>query len=147
MVRSNVILSFTVALITLAGGGAAFAGENRGETDQQSELNAITNAKTSPSQAIAAAEQESGGKAVETGLENQDGVVAYEIDIAKATTLQRILVDADSGKVTTLMAVDDDHENGEHEDQDEEANTRGVITPVPAVPGRSCPSLQKGACG
>jgi uncharacterized membrane protein YkoI len=116
MVRSNIILTFTLALITLAGAGAALAGEN----DQQSELNAVTNAKTSLSQAIAAAEQEIGGKAIETGLENQDGVMAYEIKIAKGNTLQRVLVDADSGKITKVMAADDDHENGEHEDQDEE---------------------------
>jgi uncharacterized membrane protein YkoI len=116
MVRSKSILACTVVLITLAGAGAALAGEN----DQQSELYAVTRAKTSLSQAIAAAEEETGGKAVETGLENQDGVMAYEIKIAKGNTLQRVLVDADSGKVTKVMAADDDHENGEHEDENEE---------------------------
>src|SRR5581483_7169964 len=118
MVRSNIILTCTAALITLAGAGVAFAGEGGG--DQQSELNAVTNAKTTLSQAIAAAEQETGGKAIETGLENQDGVMAYEIKIAKGNTLQRVLVDADSGKISKVMAADDDHENGEHEDQNEE---------------------------
>jgi uncharacterized iron-regulated membrane protein len=116
MVRSKSIMACTVVLITLAGAGAALAGER----DQQSELNAVTNAKTSLSQAIAAAEQETGGKAVETGLENQDGVMAYEIKVAKGNTLQRVLVDADSGKVTKVMAADADNENAEHEDQDEE---------------------------
>jgi uncharacterized membrane protein YkoI len=116
MVRSKSILACTVVLITLAGAGAALAGEN----DQQSELNAVTNAKTSLSQAIAAAEQETGGKAVETGLENQDGVMAYEIKVAKGNTLQRVLVDADSGKVTKVMAADAGDENAEHEDQDED---------------------------
>lgn len=116
MVRSKSILACTVVLITLAGAGAALAGEN----DQQSELNAVTNAKTSLSQAIAAAEQETGGKAVETGLENQDGVMAYEIKVAKGNTLQKVLVDADSGKVTKVMAADAGDENAEHEDQDED---------------------------
>lgn len=120
MVRPKIILTTMVALITLAGAGAAFAGENGNETDQQSELNAVTNAKTSLSQAIAAAEQETGGKAVDTGLENQDGVMAYEIEIAKGNTLQRVLVDSDSGKIIKVMAADADHENGEHEDHDEE---------------------------
>ena len=78
MVRSNIILTTMVALITLAGVGAAFAGENGNETDQRSELNAVTNAKTSLSQAIAAAEQETRGNAVDASLENQDGVMAYE---------------------------------------------------------------------
>ena len=98
MVRSNIMLTTLVALVTLAGASAAFAGEKGNETDQQSELNAVTNAKTSLSQAISAAEQETGGKAVDTGLENQDGVMAYEIEIAKGNTLQRVLVDSDSGK-------------------------------------------------
>jgi uncharacterized membrane protein YkoI len=85
MVRSDIIQTTMVALTTLAGAGAAFAGENGNETDQQSELNGVTNAKTSLSQAIAAAEQETGGKAVDAGLENQNqnGVMAHEIDIAK----------------------------------------------------------------
>ena len=120
MVRSNIILTTMVALITLAGAGAAFAGENGNETDQQSELNAVTNAKTSLSQAIVAAEQETGGKAVDTGLENQDGVMAYEIEIAKGNTLQRVLVDSDSGKIIKVMAADADDENAEHENHDEE---------------------------
>jgi uncharacterized membrane protein YkoI len=83
MVRSDIILTTMVALTTLAGAGAAFAGENGNETDQQSELNAVTNAKTSLSQAIAAVEQETGGKAVDAGLENQNGVMAHEIEMAK----------------------------------------------------------------
>ena len=119
MVRSNITLTTLVAVVTLAGASAAFAGE-RNETDQQSELNAVTNAKTSLSQAIAAAEQETGGKAIGTGLENQDGVMAYEIEIAKGNTLQRVLVDSDSGKIIKVMAADADDENGEQKDHDEE---------------------------
>ena len=115
MVRSKIMLTTLVALVTLVGARAAFAGEKGNETDQQSELNAVTNAKTSLSQAIA-----HGGKAVDTGLENQDGVMAYEIEIAKGSTLQRVIVDSDPGKIIKVMAADADDENGEHENHDEE---------------------------
>ena len=46
--------------------------------------------------------------------------MAYEIKVAKGNTLQRVLVDVDSGKVTKVMAADAGDENAEHEDQDED---------------------------
>jgi uncharacterized membrane protein YkoI len=126
MLRSKTNLTTMVALITLAGTAAAFAGEIGREAHQQSELNAIANAKTSLSQAIAAAEQETGGKAVDTGLENQDGTLAYEVQIAKGNTVQKVLVDLDSGKVIKVTAADVDQEEdagrdeaGEHEGDNE----------------------------
>lgn len=125
MVRSNIILTTMVALITLAGVGAAFAGENGNETDQRSELNAVTNAKTSLSQAIAAAEQETCGNAVDASLENQDGVMAYEVEIAKGNTLQRVLVEPDSGKIIRVTVADADDENAQHENHDEEGEHEG----------------------
>jgi uncharacterized membrane protein YkoI len=125
MVRSNIILTTMVALITLAGVGAAFAGENGNETDQRSELNAVTNAKTSLSQAIAAAEQETRGNAVDASLENQDGVMAYEVEIAKGNTLQRVLVEPDSGKIIRVTVADADDENAQHENHDEEGEHEG----------------------
>jgi uncharacterized membrane protein YkoI len=119
MFGSRTILATVFALTTVAGTCIAFAGENGHETDQQDELSAVTSAKTSLSQAIAAAEQETGGKAVDTGLENQDGVMAYEIEIAKGNTLQRVLIDLDSGKVIKVMAGDANHEDGENENHDD----------------------------
>jgi len=120
MFRSKIFPATLVAVLTLAGTGAAFADNNGKETDEQHELSAVTNAKTSLSQATAAAEQETGGKAVGTGLENQEGPLAYEIEIAKGNTLQKVLVDLDSGKVIKVTAANAGHEDpGEHEGNSE----------------------------
>jgi uncharacterized membrane protein YkoI len=118
---SKVIPATMVAVITLVGVGAAFAGSRAKETDEQDELRVVTNAKTSLSQAIAAAEQETGGKAVETGIENHDGVfIAYEVRIAKGNTLQKVLVDLDTGKV--IKVVPSNCDDQEDEDNDHEGD-------------------------
>lgn len=121
MLLSRIIPAGFVSVLALGGGTAALAEDNGQETNH--ELSAVTNAKTSLSQAIAAAEQETGGKAVGAGLENQDGSMAYEIEIAKGS-LQEVLVDLDSGKVIKVMAAsagddeaDEQNEAGEDEEE------------------------------
>jgi uncharacterized membrane protein YkoI len=118
---SKIILAAMVAVITLVGAGAAFAGSREKETDEQDELSVVTNAKTSLSQAIAAAEQETGGKAVETGIENHDGVfIAYEVRIAKGNTLQKVFVDLDTGKVIKVAPSDCDDQEDEDSDHEDD---------------------------
>ena len=120
MFRSKILPATFVAALTLAGTGAALADNKGKDTDEQQELSAVTNAKTSLSQAIAAAEQETGGKAFDTGLENQEGPLAYEVEIAKGNTLQKVLVDLDSGKVIKVTAGDAHHEDADEHDGDNE---------------------------
>lgn len=115
MLRSKLLPAAMIAVMAIAGTGAAFAanGSKRHHDeakDEQAEITAILNAKTSLVQAIAAAEKQTGGKAVETGLENENGVMAYEIEVANGTTVQKVLVDLDSGQVTKVAAADTGHE-------------------------------------
>jgi uncharacterized membrane protein YkoI len=115
MLRSKFIPAAMIAVMAVAGSGAAFAasGSKRHHEEaknEQVEIDAILKAKTSLAQAIATAEQQTGGKAIETGLENEDGVMAYEIEVANGTTVQKVLVDLDSGQVTKVVAADADHE-------------------------------------
>jgi hypothetical protein len=120
MIRWKIILTYTIAIIILTGAGAASAGESWGKTDQQVRIERRHECQDAALAGDRAAEQETGGKAVEIGLEDQDGVMAYEIKIAKGDILQKVLVDVDFDKITKVMAADDDHENGEHGDQEEE---------------------------
>ncbi len=70
-------------------------------------------------QAIAAAEQQTGGKAVGSGIEDQDGAVFLEVQVLKDNRRQKVLVDPQSGQVVkTVMADNDENENG-HENEDE----------------------------
>lgn len=118
MLRSKIIPAAMVAVIALGGAGAAFAGSGEKETDEKQEVAAVVNAKTSLAQAIATAEQQTGGKAVDTGLENRDGTMAFEVEVATGSTVQKVLVDLDSGKVIKVMPADaDNNEDGEQNDE------------------------------
>jgi uncharacterized membrane protein YkoI len=118
MLRPKIIQATMVAVIALGGTGAAFAGAGAKEVNEQEEIAAVLNAKTSLTQAIAAAEQQTGGKAIDTGLENQDGTMAFEVKVAKGSTVQKVLIDLDSGKVIKVMAADADHDEGGDNDED-----------------------------
>ncbi len=111
------ILSVTMAAAVILGGAcAAFAANNDGESNDRDEISATVNAKTSLTQAIAAAEQETGGKAIDAGVENQDGAMAYEVEVIKDNTVHKVLVALDTGKVIKVMPADTEHgEDGEHE--------------------------------
>lgn len=118
MLRSRILPIPMVAAIALGGAGAAFAGEK--EVDEQQEITTVLSAKTSLAQAIAAAEQQTGGKAIDTGLENQDGNIAYEVMVAKGTTVQKVLVDLNTGTVLKVMASESQEEDKDEDDGEED---------------------------
>ena len=67
--------------------------------------------------AIASAEQATGGKAIEAGLDDDNGNALYEVEVAAADgTIHKAHVDAASGQVVKTATGQDD-ENGEHEDE------------------------------
>lgn len=113
MLRSRLVPAAMVAVITLGGGGLALAGSGGREADSRQEIRAVLSAKTSLSQAIAIAEQKIGGKAVETGFENRNGAMAYEVKIAKGTSIQTVLVALDTGKIITEKTVRTDRDEDE----------------------------------
>src|ERR1700730_16355874 len=88
MLRSRVFPLALAAGMAFAGAGAAVAGNGDGEMSPQKEVDAVLGAKTSMSQAIAAAEQATGGKAFSAGIDGKDGVLAYEVKTAKTGALQ-----------------------------------------------------------
>lgn len=121
MFHSKILPATMAAVITLgATTGIAYAGnrERSGETENAQELAAVLNAKTSLAQAIAAAEQETGGKAIDTGLENQDGNMTFEVEVAEGNTVKKVLVDLQTGKVVKIMAADTEHGENGHRDED-----------------------------
>ncbi|MGH8863195.1 MAG: PepSY domain-containing protein [Burkholderiales bacterium] len=119
MFRSKIIPATLAGAIALGGATAAFAANGANHNDEQQEAAAVQNAKTSLVQAIAAAEQHTGGQAIDTGVENHDGkVIGYDVKVAKGNTVQKVLVDLDTGEVLKVTAADPEHEEGgEHEDE------------------------------
>ena len=102
--------AFTVAigLSLIAGTAGAYAKDSReGPTD---EARILSSAKISMSQALTAAEQATGGKAVGTGIEDRDGTVHFEVTILKDNTRQKVLVDTQTGIVVKTITADNDDE-------------------------------------
>jgi hypothetical protein len=79
----------------------------------------MTNAKITLPQAIAAAENQTGGRAIGTGIEDQDGTIYLEVQVVKGNERQKVLVDPQSGQV--VKTVKDDNEQNEkgHEHEDD----------------------------
>jgi uncharacterized membrane protein YkoI len=78
MLRSKII-SAAVAVTVALGSTVVFAANGAKQDDERQEAAAVLNAKTSLAQAIAAAEQHTGGKAIDSGIENRNGkVIGYD---------------------------------------------------------------------
>jgi uncharacterized membrane protein YkoI len=88
------------AVLTLAGllvaGGitAAEAGH-----DENREANALQNAKVTLSQAISIAEQQTGGRAYDAGVDIDHGATRIAVETNGPKGVQTVLVDPASGKI------------------------------------------------
>jgi hypothetical protein len=104
----KLIIAGFIGCVALGSTGAVSEEKDRG-TDEAA---IMANAKISMAQAIATAEQVTGGKAVGTGIEDQDGTVFLEVQILKANQRQKVLVDPQSGQVAKAVAEDEEEEVG-----------------------------------
>lgn len=118
MFRSKIVPVAMAALIAI--GGAIHAATKSKEANEKQEITAIEQAKTSLPQAVAAAEQQTGGKAVSASLEDRNGVMAYEVEVASGGKLQKVIVDAGTGKVTDTTAANGENDNEKDGDQDKD---------------------------
>lgn len=106
---SKIAAASAITLSLLAGGATTYAKE-RSDTPTD-EARIMSQAKVSMSEAIAVAEKATGGKAVGNGIEDQDGVVHFEVTILKDQTRQKVLVDTQTGQIAkTVVAKDDDRD-------------------------------------
>ena len=71
------------------------------DAEDAAELTALNSATIDLKQAVATAEQKSGGKAIDAGLEQRGGTVAYEIQTVKNGKMQTVTVDPRSGQVSS----------------------------------------------
>lgn len=116
MTRSKLLSLMTAGVLAAGtlGAGAAYAKDN-----QTNEAAIMANAKITMAQAIATAEQQTGGKAVGSGIEDQDGTVFLEVQVLKANQRQKVLIDPQSGQVVkTVVADNEQNENGHEGDDD-----------------------------
>lgn len=106
MIRNRILPAALAAVLALgAAGGAALAAqdgrhERRGEhggRENGAETAALLAARTSPADAIRAAEAKVGGHAARLGFEDRNGALSYEVIVATANGLTKVNVDLASG--------------------------------------------------
>jgi uncharacterized membrane protein YkoI len=78
--------------------------ESQLDQEDKAELTGLHNAKVALAQAVGMAEKHANGKAIDAGLEERNGKVAYEIEIVKNGAIQTVMVDPASGQVTAAQA-------------------------------------------
>jgi uncharacterized membrane protein YkoI len=94
--------------------GAGVAGGAFADTDARGlddDAKAMLAARVTLTDAIATAEKEAGGKAIDAGMDDQDGVRFIAVNVVRGEKIQKVLVDPETGKVVKIGAKDDDEED------------------------------------
>ena len=132
LIGKNLIAAAFLVPLAIGFAVPAFAEENAKSGEAEiNETQAIKNAKIGIADAIRAAEAESKGKAVESGLNDENGAVSYHVEVLMPDGKHTdVFVDLDTGKVLKMAAAESDEgnrqdengENGEEGETGEEGN-------------------------
>lgn len=124
MANRKLLIASVLVPLTLLFAAPAFA-EESGEKGESSvnETQALMNAKISVADAIRTAESEAKGKAVDSGLNDENGEVSYQVEIVGQDGKRTdVFVDLQSGKVLRIAASDSDEENTKKEEEQDEGS-------------------------
>ena len=110
MARTHLL---AVATIVALGGAAGIA--QAGDKPDAQEMAKLMAARTSLSQAIAIAEKETGGKAIDADFDNENGALSLEIEVLKDNAVSKVIIDADTGKVVKIAVAKSEDENDEND--------------------------------
>lgn len=119
-------------LIAAAVSGIGWASSSKGKVnaatvkvENQPEAQYPALAKITLTEAVQAALQHEQGKALKAELEDEDGFLVYEVEVAKADgNIVKVRVDADTPKILSVKQEEAEHhemKNGEHEHEEERA--------------------------
>ncbi|MGH8559303.1 MAG: PepSY domain-containing protein [Methylococcales bacterium] len=100
-----------LALIIMTGGGANLAQAAKTGNHEARELRLFSQAGISLTEAITAAEQKTGGKAFEAELDDEANTVQFEVETIKDGKIQKVMVNAQTGKVLRV-ALDEESDEG-----------------------------------
>ncbi|SKA25613.1 Uncharacterized membrane protein YkoI [Enhydrobacter aerosaccus] len=131
MYRSKLTMAAMATVIALGAAGTAFA--ETGEHEDNKEVGVVLGAKTAPSQAIATAEQKTGGRAVRIDVEKENGVYLYEIKTMTPDKVANVFVDLVSGQVVRVDNEGPITKLLDRDDKDELARLAAAPTTLPAA--------------
>lgn len=119
MIRRTLLTATLAGVIASGAVGGSIAAYARNNEQATNEAAIMANAKITMAQAIATAEQQVGGKAVGTGIEDQDGTVYLEVQVVKDGARQKVLVDPQTGKIVKTVTADNERNERGHESDDD----------------------------
>lgn len=110
--KRKTYLAALVALSTLAVSGAYASAQH-----EDNDALAISQAKIGLAEAVATAEQHVGGTASKAEYESFHGQRVFDVEVVKGQTVSDVKVGANDGKVISVTADQDDHDDsGDRED-------------------------------
>lgn len=116
--RSNKSFILGIIGLTAVGTSLAFAGVNYAAGQSENDAVALSTAKITLTQAIAAAESHVQGRAVRAELEDENGALVYGVEVVKGAQAMDVRVDSNSGQVLSAKTDQADHEAEGHEGQE-----------------------------
>ncbi len=113
--QHNKILTalFTTIIMVSTATNVAQAGESKEK--EAKEFTLFSQAKISLTEAIKAAEQKVGGKAMEASVDDESNTVQFEIEVLKDGKIHEVMVDSKTGKVLKVSLDDESKESTENE--------------------------------
>lgn len=105
------IIPATLALLLVVGSLGFAQAKDESDRDRR-DLAAISAMKVTLPQAIAAAEQQTGGRAVGADLSHDQGATRIAVEVAGPQGVKTVLVDGQTGQVTAMQ----DGQDGEDSD-------------------------------
>ncbi|WP_394752753.1 PepSY domain-containing protein [Crenothrix sp.] len=105
----------TLSMVIITGITVNLAQATEAKENKAKELALFSQAKISLTDAIKAAEQKTGGKAVEADIDDESSSVQFEIGILKDSKLHEVMVDGKTGDVVKVSQDDEANEGAENE--------------------------------
>jgi uncharacterized membrane protein YkoI len=107
-------LKVMLAMIIMAGMAANAAQAGESKEKEAKELKLFNLAKITLTEAIKAAEQKTGGKAMEAEVDDESDTVQFEVEALKDGKIHKVIVDGLTGKVLKVSLDDESGEDSEN---------------------------------
>lgn len=104
----------TIFAMMMAGSAVSLAQATETKEKEVNELQLFSQAKISLQDAIKAAEQKTGGKAMEAELNDESAAVQFEVEIVKNGKVHEVIVDGKTGQVLKVSLEDEAKEGAEN---------------------------------
>lgn len=119
--HTKLLITLVAAGLTI-GSGIAISQATEAKDDDAKEIQLFSQAKISLIDAIRAAEQKTGGKAMEAEVDDEAKTIQFEIEVVKEGAIHKVIVDGKTGLVLQVALDDESKESAEGHESENEAD-------------------------